>query len=74
MTFHTYDHVQELANTRNKALCAWVPCTGGFPVPKSPHFWVIDPSGRVKDFEDPNDKGMPVTSLNSVKQVFRPQK
>lgn len=74
MKFYTKEAVQELANKSGKAVCAWIPCTGGFPVPKDEFRYVVDPSGRVRDYELPAAKGEPVVTRHSITQVFRPHK
>ena len=70
MNFHTQEHLQELANKKGKPICAWVPCfikAGQLQiVPKYPHIWIIDPSGRIKDFKNPN-----VSEKYNIKETDR---
>ena len=68
MKFYTEEGAQALADKRGRAVCAWIPCVAGQPVQGlGPHKWVVDPGGRVKEYETG-------ASRHSIKRIFRPGK
>jgi hypothetical protein len=74
MNWYTVEALQEMANQRNKPICAWRPKGVSSAILEGR--WIHDHSGRVGDYRNTHpdlNETDPWGTKHSYKRLFRPQ-
>lgn len=77
MNWYTVEACQQRANKHRRTICAWIPKPVPIGAPRDADgvlMWIIDTSGKVRDFVNPDGDGtVPWETKYSYKRVFRPE-